>query len=92
MFDVVLTDNLQHMYQFVDIDNITRRDQWENVQITHKQTYYVFGLMYKKYKVISVLGARKSYLSLFYSRVICTGPPYWYVKLGLSQFVLHVWR
>ena len=52
MFDVVLTDKLQHMNQFVDTDNITRRDQWENVQITDKQTYYVFGLMYKKYKVI----------------------------------------
>ena len=51
MFDVVLTDKLQHMNQFVDTD-ITRRDQWENVQITDKQTYYVFGLMYKKYKVI----------------------------------------
>ena len=43
------------MNQFVDTD-ITRRDQWENVQITDKETYYVFGLMYKKHKVMVFSG------------------------------------
>jgi hypothetical protein len=36
MFDILLTDNFQYQSQFIDTDNITWRDQMENVQDTDK--------------------------------------------------------
>ena len=36
MFDVTLTDIFQSNSHFVDIDNITHRDQRKYVQITNK--------------------------------------------------------
>ena len=36
VFYVTLSDNIQYQSQFVDTENITRRDQRKNVQITNK--------------------------------------------------------
>ena len=45
MFIVTLTYNIQCQRQFFDIDNITCRDQRENVQITDKILYFTTLLL-----------------------------------------------
>jgi hypothetical protein len=39
VFDVTLTDNLQHQSEFVDTNNITRWDQRSNVKLSDEYKY-----------------------------------------------------
>ena len=37
-----MTDNFKYQSQFVDDDNITQRDQMENLKITNNSKYFLF--------------------------------------------------